>query len=1396
MPQTLAAMLPYIPPGLARALLADPTLAPLVEQFPAAVLFADISGFTPLTETLAQRGAEGPEEMTRLLNAYFSRLIAAIVAEGGEVVKFSGDALTALFPATAEPAGHATRRAVQAAAAMHALMGDFAALPTSAGPIALAVKIGIGVGTVQAFRVGGVLERWEYVVAGDPLRQVAEAEHAATAGETLLSPEAVAVLDSPTTPAALPSRPLTAPQLTPDINLRAATAALRGFIPGALRPWIGEGLQEWLADLRLMSLLFVGVSGLDYTASDALARLQAFVTASQEVIYRYEGSLNKLAVDDKGTILLAMFGAPPLAHADDAARAAQAARDLLVMAAAQGLALAVGVATGPVFAGPVGSTQRREYTVVGDAVNSAARLMAAAGPGDIRCDFATAHEARRVLAFDPLPPVRLKGKVGLVQVYRPTGLARPQEQAGTTMIGRQAELARLEAALDDVQAGCQRLLLIEGEAGMGKSRLLEELIGLCHARGLPSLSGAGYSSERQTPYRAWREVFNAYCELGGVEAPAERRRLVHAQIAEVAPELVERLPLLNDLLSTDFPETPLTAALETERRYQGREALLIELLRRWAAERPLVLLLEDAQWLDTRSWGLVVAVARALHTASLPLLMVLTMRPIPSLERPPELAALVALDGTEHITLTALSPPETVALAAMRLGVPVQALPPAVAELVRARADGNPFFAEEIALALRDQGVLDITERDGQRHCVWHGDLDEVARYLPETIQGVVLARIDRLNPEEQMLLRVGSVIGRSFPYQPLRAALSPYLTLADTDLRSCLERLAVLDLIPQEMPDPNLRHIFKHAITHEVAYGTMLFAQRRELHRRVAEWYETYYDLDDAGSHTGENPATLSLRRTEIVHLLAYHYQHAGDSERERRYAALAGELAAAGFANAEALGYLNRALALTPPEARNERRRLLLIREQVHDVLADRRAQAADIAALSALSAPDDLRAQAELVLRQAHYLLVTDSFPRAAEAAQQASEQAHAVGWSEGETMARRIHGAALIPLAHYDEARTQLGQALTLARSLGLAGTEDDCLRDLGLIAYYEGDYATARGYYEQALAIDQAIGDRRGESATLVRLGAVSRELGDSATALTCYEQALAIDCATGDRDDEADGLRGIGMVAYDRGDYLAAHTAYTESLTLERAAGDREGQAACLAALGMLARALGDCAVAQEALEQALVINQEIGDRRNEATVRAALALLYSQRGEHHTAREQAQTALELASVLGARYVEATAYTRLGQALHGLTNLQGAEAAYQAALRLGRELQAQTLALESLAGLARLALARGDLATARARAHELAAALEAEGLPWADALPQLFLSCYQILSAVGDARAAQVLEVACACLHRQASQINDVTCREAFWEDVPLHRTLLAARAAQEGDVENGAATG
>ncbi|RMF33686.1 MAG: adenylate/guanylate cyclase domain-containing protein, partial [Chloroflexi bacterium] len=183
MTNTLQILAAYVPPAVARAALHYRGTAlpqtPHVERFPAAILFADISGFTPLTEALVQKGPEGVEEITHLLNRYFSRMIAIGEAEGGEVVQFSGDAVTVLFPAGPEGLGVATRRAWQAAEAMQTAMGEFAALETSIGPIALGMKIGIGAGEVLTARVGGVHARWEYVVAGDPLRQAAQAERQA-----------------------------------------------------------------------------------------------------------------------------------------------------------------------------------------------------------------------------------------------------------------------------------------------------------------------------------------------------------------------------------------------------------------------------------------------------------------------------------------------------------------------------------------------------------------------------------------------------------------------------------------------------------------------------------------------------------------------------------------------------------------------------------------------------------------------------------------------------------------------------------------------------------------------------------------------------------------------------------------------------------------------------------------------------------------------------------------------------------------------------------------------------------------------------------------------------------------------------------------------------------------
>ncbi|MEE8390473.1 MAG: adenylate/guanylate cyclase domain-containing protein, partial [Anaerolineae bacterium] len=760
--QTFAA---YVPPDIIRVTLSETSPAPPTEaqadRFPAAILFADVSGFTPLTEALAQKGAEGPEELTRLLNGYFSRMIALIEAQGGEVVKFSGDAVTVVFPGVQEDLGIATRRARQAAEAMQAAMDEFATLETSAGPVALGMKIGIGAGEIIAAHVGGVFGRWEYVIAGDPLLQVAQAEHQASRGEIVLSPEAEAII----VPHVVVPRPLSQPDWARVQNPAAVEAVLRAYVPGVVSTWLEEALQEWLAVLRPMSVLFIGIAGIDYTQADAIERLHAFLRAAQEIVRRYEGSVNKLAVDDKGTISIILFGAPPRAHENDPERALRCALDLQALAETQELELAIGVTTGRVFAGPVGSETRREYTVMGDTVNLAARLMGVAGPGQVRCDYETYRSTRGKLAFDLLPSVRVKGKAGLIRIYRPTGEAGKgsEGETGGVLVGRRAEVARFVAGLNDVHAGRSRILLVEGEAGIGKSRLVQELIRLMRERGIAGLLGMGRSIEQQTPYRAWREIFISYFDLEEVTDPVERRHRVQTHVRDVAPDLEERIPLLNDVLNLGFPENELTASLDTHLRHESLVSLLLALLRVWAAEEPLVLVLEDAQWLDSLSWDLTLQVARALTVARVPLLLVVVMRPLEGEVTRIEAQTLAGMDEVERLLLESMSPEEILMLAAAKLGVTGDGLPEPVAELVRTRADGNPFFAEELVYALRDNDLITIKTEAGETRCLVSGDLDRAAQTLPDTIQGIVLSRIDRLRPEEQLTLKVAAVIGRTF---------------------------------------------------------------------------------------------------------------------------------------------------------------------------------------------------------------------------------------------------------------------------------------------------------------------------------------------------------------------------------------------------------------------------------------------------------------------------------------------------------------------------------------------------------------------------------------------------------------------------------------------------------
>lgn len=869
----------YVPRWLVRALREDGSLPAVPREwvYPAAILQTDISGFTALSERLAQQGPEGVEELTRRLNDYFGTLIDTVLDHGGDITKFAGDALLALWPVDSEdrlPA--ATEAAIRCGLeAQRRLQGGEGRQ--------LAMRIGVAAGPVWSALIGGVQGCWETVVASEEVSLAGKAESLAGVGQVVVSPSAwglvgpsfrgevrsdgfVRALSTP------PSPPAPATPCPP-----CPAEALRSFLPECVRTRVEAGQEAWLGELRRVSVLFLHLPGLGDTVPLEPAQEAAYRV--QSAILRREGTVNKISVDNKGSLLLAVFGLPPASHEDDAARCVGAALEVGTFLRGLGAGFSLGVTTGRVFCGTVGNRRRREYTVLGTVVNLAARLMQNA-PGDVLCDEATWLAARERFRFDALPALPVKGRTEPVPVYRPREPVRGVRRRSLELVGRTAERATISSRLGDlVRRGEGGAVILEGDAGIGKSRLLEAALEEARSLGLEPLLGEADAVEKTTAWFAWRPIFRRLFPDLPEEAGARREEVLRRLAAH--PDLVRLAPLLNVVLPIELPDNEDTSQMKGQVRADNTEYLLAELLDRLGA-RPSLVVLEDGHWLDSASWALL----RSLVQKRPDLLALLSTRPLEA-PVPLDYSRVLSLPGTLRIVLEGLSREEALDLACRRLGVP--SLPPGVEDLLLQRAEGNPFFSQELVRALVESGLLEVGP-DGGRLV---GNLEDLA--LPDTVQGVVTSRLDRLDPTRLMILKVASVVGRTFRaldferIYPLQSDL-PRLT-------EHLDGLEGLDLVRSEAPGA---WSFSHVITQSVAYDLMLYAQRQELHGAFARWLEEEHQ-DDRSSHFAA---------------LAYHFERATVVPKALEYLGKAGEQALHQGAHSESRRFFERALELGTSE------------------------------------------------------------------------------------------------------------------------------------------------------------------------------------------------------------------------------------------------------------------------------------------------------------------------------------------------------------------------------------------------------------------------------------------------------------------------------------------------
>jgi class 3 adenylate cyclase len=599
----------YIPMDRRQALARGVTLP---DRTRGAALFADISGFTPLTEALVhelgrQRGAE---ELTRQLNRVYTALVNHVHHYRGSVISFSGDAITCWFD------GDEGIRATACALAMQQEMTRFAHVQTPAGTaVSLAIKVGITVGPVRRFLVGDPDIQYIDVLAGATLDDVAAAEKHAEKGEVVLGPTAVSLLEKYIT--VLDWREDEQGQryaIVDGITIPVTLSAPWPPIPESalaetqLRPWLlppvydrllQTGQQAYLAELRPALTLFLRFGGLDYDGDDeAGTKLDDYMCWVQNVLGRYEGYLLQLTVGDKGSYLYAAFGAP-IAHDDDPARAVAAAIELRSPPPEINFigAVQIGISQGRLRTGAYGGETRRTYGVLGDEVNTSARLMGKAIPGQILVSPQIVQAASRSYAFKELGAYVLKGKAEPLLVSEVVGRREVSAQRPSTLythplVGREEDLTQLMQQLTLAAAGQGQIVQLEGVTGIGKSHLAAEFATRALEAGFRVVTGACLTTSQGTPYYPWRPIFGAFFDLTEEVADQSLTAITERQISKVEdlvwqtnPDWQLRLPLLGDLLGLPIPDNTATAAFDPRLRQEALFALSAEIVQSWAQER-------------------------------------------------------------------------------------------------------------------------------------------------------------------------------------------------------------------------------------------------------------------------------------------------------------------------------------------------------------------------------------------------------------------------------------------------------------------------------------------------------------------------------------------------------------------------------------------------------------------------------------------------------------------------------------------------------------------------------------------------------------------------------------------------------------------------------------------
>jgi class 3 adenylate cyclase/tetratricopeptide (TPR) repeat protein len=1040
--------------------------------------FVDISGFTALSERLARRGRIGAEELTEVLDHVFARMLAVAYEKGGSLLKFGGDALLIGFAES----DHAVL-AAQAAVGMRAALREARLLQTSVGRVNLRMSVGLHSGVFHLFRVGA--SHKELLVAGPAATLTTRMEQTAGAGEIVVSEATAARL--PAGAVGNPKddgrllrwrKPIEGGPGVPSVHPSDPTVVTES-VPVRLRQQLLHGASE--AEHRIASVGFVKFQGVDDLIAargedETAAALDEIVTAVQAAVDDEDVTFLASDLDANGGKIILVAGVPT-ARDDDEGRLLRSARRILDQSFA--LPVKIGTNRGHVFAANVGAEFRRTYTVMGDTVNLAARLMAAAHPGELYATAPLLEQSHTLFATRALEPFLVKGKSQPVYAYAVGDAEGTRATVASSLpfVGRAPELAWLRASHDAAMQGRGRVLVIEGDRGIGKTRLLHEHLADCRE---PVLLVEGEPFATSIPYAALRGPLRDV--LGLDESDRWKAGLQLAEAVQTAsPRSADLAPLLAPVLDVELSPTPASQVVAPQFWRDTVGALIVELLQSVAPA--MVIAVDDAQWIDDASADILDRVFTSARDHAW--CCVSARRPLLAGFLPAAVDETRVLAPIDDTTVSDVI--ETVMAAAP--------LRPQERDELVARAAGNPLFLDELLRVTRTSGP----------------------DALPDTLDAVVTREIDELSPVARRVVRYASVLGQSFTPRLLANLIG--VDAIDDDMsravQTCLVRVRDAD-----------RMRFRHALLQEVAYERLPFRKRVELHRRAGDAI-----LLDPPDDSATAEALLSL-----------HFFRGQEWDRAWKHARIAGRDAADAFAPMEAATHLERAVAAArhlPDVAPNDVAEVLVsLGEALETVgvyvkaddayrraaaaipddplsraqIAERRSHLAGeiqgrpvaairhvragIALLDAMpeSSFDNERVRARLLAREADLRSRQGQIKEAMRLCEMVINEAAPLGEQRALAVALTVLDCCLVDLNRSNEA-TNMAKALELYEALDDRMYVAITLGNLAGLAHHRADWIRAAGYYDRAVDAALSAGDLAGVAIAQANLGELRVDQG-------------------------------------------------------------------------------------------------------------------------------------------------------------------------------------------------------------------------------------------------------------------------------------------------------------